>query len=114
DSSVLVMGITFKENVSDIRNSKVADVVDELKALGTNVDVVDPYADAQEVIEEYGIDLIPQEKEQYDAVVLAVSHDEYAKLPLEYFESKLGSNGILFDVKGLLRRRKESFHYMSL
>ncbi|MCA1747407.1 MAG: nucleotide sugar dehydrogenase, partial [Bacteroidales bacterium] len=75
---ILVMGTTFKENVSDIRNSKVADVVYELKEFGMSVEVIDPYADAAEVMEEYGYELQKETTGAYHAIVVAVGHEEYA------------------------------------
>ena len=80
DASVLIMGITFKEDVTDIRNSKVVDIIDELDDFGISVDVIDPGAGKHEVNEEYKIDLKTQPEGKYDAVILAVSHKEYIKL----------------------------------
>src|SRR6476660_6363865 len=77
---VLVMGATFKENVSDIRNSKVADVVKELKEFFLNVNVVDPHADSDELVHEYGFGLAPQAGKDYDAVIVTVCHDPYCGL----------------------------------
>ena len=71
------MGITFKENVADIRNSKVVDIVNELKDFGVDVDVTDPHADLEEVLREYGFSLIEQPRANYDAIIVAVSHKEY-------------------------------------
>jgi UDP-N-acetyl-D-galactosamine dehydrogenase len=114
DSKVVVMGTTFKENVSDIRNSKVADVVDELKSYGVNVDVIDPYADSEEVMNEYGYELIPDVRPPYDAVVVAVSHDAYVGLDEAYFKSIMGRNGILADIKGIYRNKVQETTYLSL
>jgi UDP-N-acetyl-D-galactosamine dehydrogenase len=113
NSKVLVMGITFKENVSDIRNSKVANVVEELQSYGIKVDVVDPFADKDAVKHEYGIDLSEQPKGKYEAVILAVSHNAYASLDENYFKSVLVDKGIFFDVKGTFRIKAEKFNYMS-
>ena len=113
-SRILVMGITFKENVSDIRNSKVADVVHELESYGVKVEVVDPFADPEEVKEEYGIDLANEPNGKYEGIVLAVSHDAYAKIQPNEIEVKLTSNGVFFDVKGLLRNKEGNYTYLSL
>ena len=97
-SKVLILGITFKENCPDIRNSRVVDVYNELKEFGVNVTVHDPYADAQEVKEEYGIEIIPDLLDKYDGILLAVSHDEYKSLNLENFKNP---NGVVFDIKSM-------------
>lgn len=111
---VLIMGITFKENVSDIRNSKVMDVVDELLDFGAKVDVVDPRADATEVNNEYGIVLQEKPKGLYDAVIVAVNHDEYADLDDESFSGILDKKGIVVDIKGNLKNKIKTFSYWSL
>jgi UDP-N-acetyl-D-galactosamine dehydrogenase len=99
-SKVLVLGITFKENCPDIRNSKVIDVINELKEFGCNIDVYDPWADNEEVKREYGIDLIDNSKlniQNYIAVILAVAHDEFRKLDLS------GNSGqVIYDIKSVL------------
>jgi len=100
-SRVLVMGVTFKENVTDIRNSKVADVIQELKAFSLQVDVVDPHADSAEVKHEYGFDLTSEMASDYDAVLVAVNHDEYKSKDEKFFTSISGDNPILIDVKNL-------------
>ena len=97
--NILVLGITFKENCPDIRNSKVADVVNELKGFGTNVDIYDPHADATEVMHEYGFDLIKSLNKTYHAIVLAVSHNEFKNLPWEKIKN---NNTVIYDVKGFL------------
>src|SRR5688572_1436367 len=79
-ANVLVLGVTFKENCPDIRNSRVVDVVNELLSYGTNVEVYDPHADASEVHHEYGLNIIDSPKKKYDAVVLAVGHQEFKQL----------------------------------
>lgn len=111
---VLIMGITFKENVSDIRNSKVMDVVDELLDFGVLVDVIDPKADADEVNQEYGIVLGKAPKGIYDAVIVAVNHDEYSDLDDEFFSTLLDKKGIVVDIKGILKDKIESYSYWSL
>ncbi len=113
-SKILVKGITFKENVSDIRNSKIADVVKELMSYGITVDIVDPYASPKEVKHEYNIDLAEKIHPKYDAVIIAVSHKEYENLDEKYFKSILNDRGILFDVKGIYRNKISEITYMSL
>ena len=111
---VLIMGITFKENVSDIRNSKVMDVIDELLDFGVKVDVVDPKASRVEVNQEYGIVLEEAPKGIYDAVIVAVNHEEYAGLDDKYFSGLLEKNGIVVDIKGILKDKIETYSYWSL
>ena len=113
-SRVLVMGSTFKENVSDIRNSKVADVVDELKSYSINVDVADPYADSAELKHEYGFGLVKNIGKGYDAVIVAVPHKEYKDLDEKYFKSILAKDGIVVDLKGMYRGKLEQLEYWSL
>jgi UDP-N-acetyl-D-glucosamine/UDP-N-acetyl-D-galactosamine dehydrogenase len=96
---ILILGITFKENCPDIRNSKVVDVIRELRSFGTAIDVYDPEADPQEVKHEYGFELISKPAQKYHAIVLTVSHDEFLKMDLK---SLLVENGVLYDVKGFL------------
>src|ERR1035437_5719980 len=112
-SKVLVMGATFKEDVSDIRNSKVADIVKELISFGVSVDVVDPHADSDELKHEYGFSLSKLGK-NYDGVIIAVNHKEYRNLDEKYFKSILSLKGILVDVKGVYRNRIKNIHYWSL
>jgi len=114
NSKVLIMGATFKENVSDIRNSKVADVVNELKSYGVLVEIIDPYASSEELEKEYGFCLTPDPGNDYDAVIMAVAHKEYAQLSDDYFSSLCGSKGIFMDVKGIYRRKIKKLTYMSL
>jgi UDP-N-acetyl-D-galactosamine dehydrogenase len=113
-SRVLVMGATFKENVSDIRNSKVADVIDELKSYSINVDVTDPYADSKELKHEYGFELAKKIGKGYDAVIVAVSHKDYLNLDEKYFKSLLSKDGIVADLKGMYRGKIKSLEYWSL
>jgi UDP-N-acetyl-D-galactosamine dehydrogenase len=113
-SRVLVMGVTFKENVADIRNSKVADIINELKDYGIDVDVVDPHADADEVRHEYGFNLIEKPIGNYDSVIVAVSHKEYYSLDEIFFRSLTHDNAVLVDVKGIYRGRIHSLKYWSL
>jgi UDP-N-acetyl-D-galactosamine dehydrogenase len=101
-SSVLVLGITFKEDCPDIRNSKVIDIVKELQQFNVNVDVFDPHADKYEVEEEYGLKLIDSIQRTYDGIVLAVSHQEFSDLELEKLKSS--SSTVIFDTKSFLDR----------
>ncbi len=101
-SNVLVLGITFKENCPDIRNSKVVDIVKELKQFNINVDVYDPHADKQEVSEEYGIKLIDKLNKTYDGIILAVSHKEFLTLDFKHLKSSYSS--VIFDTKAFLNR----------
>ena len=103
---VLVMGITFKENVSDIRNSKVADVIKELEDFSIEVDIADPFASAEEVKEYYGFELSTIGK-NYDAVLVAVNHDEYKVLDFDYFKSLMNGKPILLDIKGIYDKPKD-------
>lgn len=102
NSDILVMGITFKENCPDIRNSRVIDIIHELNGFEVNVDVYDPWADIEEVKEEYGIKITNQlPDKKYSAIVLAVAHKEFADLDLDTI--KIG-NAVVFDVKSALDR----------
>lgn len=114
DCRVLVMGATFKENVSDIRNSKVADVIAELKEFGVCVDVVDPYASPEEIRKEYDFELSPSVKGPYNGIVMAVSHKEYADLDEEYFLSIALPGAIFADLKGSYRGKISKLNYWSL
>jgi len=98
-SKVLVLGITFKENCPDIRNSRVIDVIEELQEFGCNIDVYDPWADVNEVKHEYNIDLILNSELSiinYDAIVLAVAHNKFKQLNLKT------ENNVIFDIKSIL------------
>ena len=107
ESKVLVMGVTFKENVSDIRNSKVINLIKELMDYSLNVHSVDPYASPNEVAHEYGISLIDQPVGTYDAIVIAVAHKEYEEMDEAYFKNLSNGQPILFDLKGMLPSPKE-------
>lgn len=113
-AKVLIMGATFKENVSDIRNSKVADVVNELKSFSIDVDVIDPHASSEELMHEYGYGLIEAVKEKYNAVIVAVNHKEYINLNEDYFKSILVEEGVFVDVKGIYRNKIKDLTYWSL
>ena len=106
ETKVLVMGLTFKENVSDIRNSKVAELVRELMKYAINVHLVDPYASPNEVAREYRITLMDTPSNKYDAIIVAVGHDEYKRLDMSYFTSLMNSAPILLDIKGLYQVAK--------
>ena len=112
-SKVLVMGATFKENVSDIRNSKVADVVKELQEFFLNVDVVDPHADSEELKHEYGFGLAEGIGKDYDAVIVTVCHEPYADLDDAYFSSITKPHAIIADLKGIYRGKVKSRNYWS-
>ena len=114
NSKVLVLGVTFKENVSDLRNSKVVDLINELKTYGVMVDVTDPFASSKEVKKEYGFELVDDISDDYNAVVIAVSHDNFMNLDEEYFKSITTKNAIVVDVKGLYRDKIKDLTYWSL
>jgi UDP-N-acetyl-D-galactosamine dehydrogenase len=112
-AKVLVMGATFKENVSDIRNSKVADVVKELEEFFLNVDVVDPYADSDELHHEYGFGLAGAVGKDYDAVIVSVCHEPYADLDEKYFTSITKPHALIADLKGVYRGKINNRAYWS-
>lgn len=115
DAKVLIMGATFKEDVSDIRNSKVIDIVNELKSFQVEVDLVDPHASSEEMVHEYGIGLIDKPSNVYDAVIVAVNHKEYKDLTESDFEAMMKDNmGLLVDVKGIYQGRFKKLEYWSL
>ena len=103
-ANILIMGLSFKENCPDIRNTKVIDVYKELVDFGLDVDLYDPEADSEEVMYEYGVDLIPVISKQYDGILLAVSHNEFATLQLSDLKKDL--NTPVFDLKGFLPRNE--------
>jgi len=103
-SNVLILGITFKENVPDIRNSRVLDIIQELKEFGVNIQVSDPVAEREEVKEEYGLDLDNNiEGNKYDSIVLAVKHKEFIEKGIKYYSEYLATNGIFYDIKEVIR-----------
>ena len=109
---ILILGCTFKEDVKDIRNSKVACIVRELHEHRAIVHVQDPHADADEMFHEYGIKLTSCHDDDYDAVIVAVSHKEYlAKCDEEFFKSIIKADGIIIDVKGVFRNKIKSLRY---
>ena len=97
-SKVLILGITFKENCPDIRNSRVIDVYQELREFGIDVEVYDPWASKHDVKEEYDITLLDNLSDKYDGILLAVSHNEFKSINLENFKNK---NAVVFDIKGI-------------
>ncbi len=116
DARVLLMGITFKEDVSDIRNSKVSDIINELESYGVkNIDIIDPYADLLEVKHEYGFNMASEPNGKYDAIIVAVSHREYIALNSGFFESYAANGCVFIDVKGIFRdKRPKGLTYWSL
>ncbi|MBL7811139.1 MAG: nucleotide sugar dehydrogenase [Bacteroidetes bacterium] len=106
DSRILIMGATFKENVADIRNSKIVDIVNELKAFSVNVEVVDPHASSEELMHEYGFSLTEGIKGPYDGIILAVSHEEYTHLESDWFATHTKPDGFVLDLKGLYRHQQ--------
>lgn len=116
---VLILGLTFKENISDIRNTKVIDIYKELKDYGVEVFVSDPYAYPEEVKNEYGIELIEdiESNKPYDAVVVAVKHKFFIDMDFNFYKSICNSPPILIDVKGIydrIKAEKEGFVYWRL
>jgi UDP-N-acetyl-D-galactosamine dehydrogenase len=116
DARVLVMGMTFKEDVSDIRNSKVIDVIQELESFSVKVDVIDPHAEAEEVKQEYDLQLKDEAQENgYDAVIIAVNHKEYQNYTEDDFKALMKDDkGVLVDIRGSYRRKIQDLHYWSL
>jgi UDP-N-acetyl-D-galactosamine dehydrogenase len=115
ESKVLVLGATFKEDVSDIRNSKVIDVITELKSFLVHVDLIDPHADSDEMMHEYGIGLTESPGNQYDAIIVAVNHQEYKTLSEADFKKYLkNETGVFVDVKGIFKNKINDLEYWSL
>ena len=113
-AKVLVMGATFKENVSDIRNSKVADVVKELKSYSLQVHVTDPHASSDELMHEYGFDLTKEISNDYEAVIVTVLHKAYMNMNDHEFEAITKPKAISADLEGIFRGKINSRHYWSL
>ena len=100
-AKVLMLGITFKENCPDIRNTRVVDMVNELRQYGAEVEIHDPWANPEEVMHEYGLECIPElNGNHYEAIILAVAHKAFAALDIRSLSS--GSNAVIYDVKGVL------------
>ena len=114
--NILVKGITFKENVKDVRNSKIADLITLLKKIGYNVVIEDPYAEAEDVRHEYGLELAfePQLQQQFDAVVFAVNHDDYHDLNENQVDAMLTKEGFILDIRGVFQYLAGSHKYMTI
>ena len=113
-AKVLVMGATFKENVSDIRNSKIADVVKELQSYSLNVHVTDPHASGEQLTQEYGFGLTEKLENDYDAVIITVPHNDYKKLNDAEFAAVTKPHAIIADLKGIYRGKITTRTYWSL
>jgi UDP-N-acetyl-D-galactosamine dehydrogenase len=111
---VLVMGVTFKENVSDIRNSKIIDTVKEIQSFNIQVDVQDPWAEAEEVKEEYGLTLSRSEGSDYDAIVIATPHQQYISMPVEQLYNMTRPSALIADLKGIFKGKIRERDYWSL
>ena len=114
NSRILVMGATFKEDVSDIRNSKVIDVVKEIESYSCTVEIVDPHADSADYQEEYGYPVTEEITGTYDAVIVAVNHKEYCDLDEAYFKSIMTDVGVFVDIKGIYKNKFKDIDYWSL
>ncbi|MDX2045883.1 MAG: nucleotide sugar dehydrogenase [Chitinophagaceae bacterium] len=114
DAKVLVKGVTFKENVSDIRNSKIIDTVKEIQAFNIKVDVEDPFAEPEEVHEEYGLHLSHNGDKNYDAVVIAIPHQQYLGLDEAYYCSITRPTAMIADLKGIYKGKISQRSYWSL
>lgn len=105
DSNILVMGLTFKENCPDIRNTKVTDVIADLSSFHTNIDIYDPWADAEEVNHEYGLKLVNEPKaNNYDAVIITVAHSQIKDMGIEAIRKLCKTDHVIFDVKYLFNK----------
>lgn len=113
-SRVLVLGATFKENVHDIRTSRVVDILQELADFGVCVEVHDPYASKDEFRRYYGFELVEQLRSDYDAIIVAVAHKEFLAFDEEYFINHSSEQPILIDVKGIYRKKIKKILYWSL
>ncbi|MDH7461859.1 nucleotide sugar dehydrogenase [Chitinophagaceae bacterium 26-R-25] len=114
EPKVLVKGVTFKENVSDIRNSKIVDTVKELLAFNIKVDVEDPFAKQEDVQEQYGLKLVEKESDDYDAIVVTIPHEAYVNLDENYFIAHTKSNALIVDLKGIYKNKIDQRKYWSL
>lgn len=114
NARILIWGITFKENVSDIRNSKVVDMIHEFQDFGAQVDVVDPMASPSDVERAYGIKLSESPSGKYDAMVVAVAHQEYCHWEEEYFLSLANGKAVVGDIKGIYRHKIHQLDYWCL
>lgn len=100
-AKALILGITFKENCPDIRNTRVVDIYEELNSFGLKVDIYDPWADKEEVHHEYGIQMVNKLDTDYGAIILAVSHESYNELNVSQMSS---NNAVFFDIKGMMNK----------
>ncbi len=115
NAKVLVMGATFKEDVSDIRNSKVIDIIKELRSFQVSVDLVDPHASSDEMTHEYDVALTPVAGSEYDAIIVAVNHAEYKVLTEDDFKAMMKDDkGVFVDVKGIFKSKIHDLEYWSL
>jgi UDP-N-acetyl-D-galactosamine dehydrogenase len=114
NARVLVKGVTFKENVSDIRNSKIIDTVKEIQSFNITVDVEDPYAESGEVMEEYGLSLVQPGGKDYDAVIIATPHDKYLMLGASDLYNITRPTGLIADLKGIFKNKITERAYWSL
>jgi UDP-N-acetyl-D-galactosamine dehydrogenase len=114
NSKLLVFGITFKENVPDVRNSKVVDLVEELKEYGIRVEVYDPVANPEEVKRYYGIELLKDVKEKapYDGIIVAVKHDEFKSMSIEQFKELVSGNSVFVDIKAIYPKEDFSKYFL--
>lgn len=102
DSKILMMGLTFKENCPDLRNTRVVEMIDELKTYNANIDIYDPWVNKKEAMEEYGVELIGEPVQgQYDAIIVAVSHNEFKTMGIDGIHALGKPNHILYDIKYL-------------
>jgi UDP-N-acetyl-D-galactosamine dehydrogenase len=108
------MGATFKEDVEDIRNSKVADVVNEFISFGVATEVTDPHASSDELKEEYGFGLVDEIGKGYDAIVVAVNHSKYDHINEDYLKGICNDKAVIVDLKGVLRGKINDLTYWSL
>ena len=114
DCSVLILGITFKENVSDVRNSKVVELVKELNSYSLDVSIVDPNVSSEELKSECEFELLSEVGDNYDAVIVAVAHDQFKSLSPEYFNSIMKKNAVLMDIKGIYNKIPENIIHWRL
>ena len=114
ESKVLVMGVTFKANIDDIRNSKVFNFIESLNSFSVEVDAIDPHADPEEVLKMYGVSLAVGAEGKYDAIVLAVGHEEYIECETSFFERHLDAGSIFIDISGKRRDLDGQYEYWRL
>ena len=114
ESRVLMLGMTFKEDVSDIRNSKVVDLIREFESFMVKVDTVDPYADAEEVFDEYGLKLTVKPSGKYDVIVAAVQHDKFKNMNENDFKKWAAKDAVFVDIKGVFKDEIKDLTYWSL